>query len=70
VLSDQTYVASQAGDDPITGGTADVLTGAAAIITVLAVKGADATKLGKHSCPTEDSRFGKNRPDAQLRGEI
>lgn len=40
LLSDRTYAASQAGDDPITGGAADVLMGAAASITVLAMKGA------------------------------
>ncbi len=40
VLSDRTYVASQAGGDPITGDAADVLADAAASITVLAVKGA------------------------------
>jgi arsenite methyltransferase len=38
VLSDVTYKASQAGDDPVTSGAADELAGAAASITVLAVK--------------------------------
>jgi ubiquinone/menaquinone biosynthesis C-methylase UbiE len=36
VLSDQTYQAASAGDDPITGGVADSLAGLAASITVLA----------------------------------
>ena len=38
VLSDPTYSASQAGDDPVTGGIEDILAGVAASITVLAVK--------------------------------
>lgn len=38
VLTDSTYQASQAGDDPITGEKADVLAGVAASITVLAVR--------------------------------
>ncbi len=38
VLSDKTYKASQAGDDPITADKADILAGLAASITVLAVK--------------------------------
>jgi SAM-dependent methyltransferase len=38
VLSDVTYSASCAGGDPITGGLSDVLSGAAASITVLAIR--------------------------------
>jgi SAM-dependent methyltransferase len=38
LLSDHTYQSSQAGDDPITCNSADVLEGIAASITVLAVK--------------------------------
>ena len=38
VLSDHTYQAASAGDDPVTQGAADELAGAAASITVLAVK--------------------------------
>ena len=38
VLKDATYRASQACDDPVGGGAADVLAGVAASITVLAVK--------------------------------
>lgn len=37
ILSDHTYKASNAGGDPITSGVADVLAGAAASITVLAM---------------------------------
>ena len=36
LLSDSTYAASQAGDDPITGPAAHALTGVASSITVLA----------------------------------
>jgi SAM-dependent methyltransferase len=38
VLSDHTYKSSCTGDDPITGGAIDALTGAAASVTILAVK--------------------------------
>ena len=38
ILSDHTYRASTACDDPVTGAASDVLSGVAASITVLAIR--------------------------------